>query len=192
MLLLTFMLFASKTMLQRKSRPNHSQTHYVQILSTQKWTHRYCADVYTQNKESTVFLTLLRLYLQPRDTATEEPRLSPALRLLQRHGNRMPLNDVMALLPPLLSIRELERFLLDSAKKHIEDKNRARIVRDISRARLDQLQRAKMILEEQHITVTDSRVCPVCEKRIGTSVIAVHMPEWVSSDLALRSFERGS
>lgn len=114
------------------------------------------------------------MYLLPRQA---EPLFEPALQLLSRHGSRIEASEVMDLLPPLVPIKDLEHFLKKALKRKVELRHSLQVQREVYRARMDQLQRAEVFLESKHVKITDNRLCPVCHKRLGHSVIAVHMPE---------------
>lgn len=122
-----------------------------------------------------IFLTLLKLYLQPRDPKAE-PLFAPALELIARQSRHLAASAVMDLLPPLFSVSDVERYFVGATKRQAAAKVSTLFQREVYRARLDQLQRASVLVEEQHVKVTDATLCPGCHKRIGNSVIAVHQP----------------
>ena len=98
---------------------------------------------------------------------------------------------------------DIRPFLIDSLRIPAFD---TRVVREINKARNDQLSRRLMALQSRRVKVTDSRMlvfflqyklllerlngiidylffwlhsCPQCHKRLGNSVIAVHAPRYV-------------
>jgi hypothetical protein len=135
----------------------------------------YCKRVYASEPSGNVFLTLLKIYLKPQ--AGDEPLLLPALELLARHGTRINADNALSLLPPLITVKELDRFLYDAVTRQAEDKHHVRLKREVYRSHLDHLQQADVLLKSQYVKITDSRLCPLCHKRIGNSVIAVHLPK---------------
>lgn len=168
---------------------------------------RYCKRVYVPTSAtSSIFLTLLRIYLrpspsyQPSHTSQDkdDTLLRPALDLISRHSRRIDAEEALQLLPPLVSAQDLRAFLIEALREPVFD---TMVVRDISKARSEQVARRLMWLQSNRVKVTDSRMCvplrgvekasatkaekliyrwthrcPQCHKRIGHSSIAVHTP----------------
>jgi len=135
---------------------------------------------------SSIFLTLLRIYLQPGvSSAAKSPTptfslppsatlLQPALQLISRHSRRLDATETLKLLPPLVQARDVKEFLVESLRVPTFD---TRVIREIAKTRRDDAATRLMVLEEKRVKVVDSRICPQCHKRIGhNSVIAVHAP----------------
>ena len=137
---------------------------------------RYCRRTFQEqpDDQGSIFLALLKLYLGPKEEG--KALFAPALGLLARHGSRIDLGQVMTLLPPLVAIEDLFRFLLQALRRSSQTHRDLRAEREVLRARTDQVQRAEVLLQSQHVKITDSRLCPICHKRLGNSVISVHMP----------------
>lgn len=152
---------------------------------------RYCKSIYQPDTPtSSIFLTLLRIYLRPTSDKSVD-FLQPALDLISRHGPRLDTVETLQLLPPLVTAQNVKQFLMDALREPIFD---TRVVREINKARNVNVARKLMILESKRVRVTDSRMwvcsviikhhthtvhcfrCPQCHKRIGNSVIAVHVP----------------
>lgn len=153
---------------------------------------RYCKSIYVPDSPTQgIFLSLLKIYLEP---TQKQPGslLQPALELISRQSPRIDTVETLRLLPPLVTAQDVKAFLFESTRKPIFD---TKVVREIRRARNDQVGRKLMVLEGRRVKVTDSRMfvfcfcnlrisfltylplrCPQCHKRIGTSVIAVHSP----------------
>lgn len=144
---------------------------------------RYCKRVYDEKSSlhhrSDIFATLLNVYLRPRrEEGKAEPKaqLEPALRLLSKYGSRMDANQVLEILPPLLTVQELQIFLSKSIRKSISWSNNHKVVKRVRTARMDQVNQSLVELENRRVKITDGRLCPQCHKRIGNSVIAIHSP----------------
>ena len=156
---------------------------------------RYCKRVYQPNTDtSTIFLALLKLYLRP--TIKNPPNLlQPALDLISRQNHRLDPVETLQLLPPLVSAQDVRAFLQQALRSPVFDSH---VVREVNKARSEQVARKLMILESRRVKVTDSRMyafirflfwltvnhmmysrCPQCHKRLGSSVIAVHAPRCV-------------
>jgi hypothetical protein len=148
---------------------------------------RYCKRVYASEPDSkgSVFLTLLRIYLRPRPGT--QVLLEPAVELISRHAARIDAAEVFDLLPPLMTVQELQSFLVKAMRRSTELRRGSRVEREIYRARQDQLDLKQVGLEDRRVRITESRVCPVCHKRLGNSVLAIHAPEYVLSFFSLFS-----
>lgn len=105
-----------------------------------------------------------------------ESVFEPVLHLLATHGEKMDMKMVLDLLPPLLTVRELETFLIKSTRKQLSQQRMRKAERKVQRARMDQVERDLVHLHERRVKITDGRVCPMCHKRLGISAIAVHSP----------------
>jgi hypothetical protein len=140
---------------------------------------RYCKRVYLAQPDSkgSVFLTLLRIYLRPRPNMPV--LLEPAVGLISRHASRIDATEVFELLPPLMTVQELQDFLVKAIRRSVELQRGSRVEREIYRARQDQLDLKLVTLEDKRVKITESRVCPQCNKRLGNSVLAIHAPEYV-------------
>lgn len=144
---------------------------------------RYCKRVYEEetsaSQRSNIFVTLLNVYLRPRhedDKSENKPQLEQALHLLAKYGARMDANYVLEILPPLLTVQELQVFLCKSIRKSVTWSNNHKVVKRIRTARMDQVNQSLVELENRRVKITDARLCPQCHKRIGNSVIAIHSP----------------
>ncbi|KAI6108169.1 hypothetical protein F5141DRAFT_100478 [Pisolithus sp. B1] len=164
---------ARAILLGRMGRHEHALELYAYKLGNFQKAEEYCKRAYHPHTEtSTIFLTLLKLYLRP--TTKDLPNLlPPALDLMRRQSHRLDPVETLELLPPLVSAKEVQKFLHQALRMPLYDKH---VIREISKARSEQLAATLMILESRHVKVTDSRICPQCHKRLGSSVIAVHAP----------------
>lgn len=118
---------------------------------------RYCKRIYQPNSPtSSVFLTLLRIYLKP--TVKPSPTtdlLQPALELISRHNPRLDPVETLNLLPPLVTAEDVRAFLIEALRAPIFD---TRVLRHVSKARSDQVARRLMALQTRRVRVTDSRM----------------------------------
>lgn len=67
-------------------------------------------------------------------------------------------NEVLDLLPPLMTIQELRTFLLKSMRRRIDEKHFRKVEVGVWRARTDQIERTLVDLEGRKVKVTDSRL----------------------------------
>lgn len=124
--------------------------------------------------QSSIFHILLRIYLRPR---SNHPLLfGPALALLSSHAAAIDAVEVFDLLPPLVALRDLQTYLEKTLRRSGERTRDAQLVRAVRQSQMDDAARRVVDLEERRVKVTDGRVCPVCHKRLGNSVIAIHSP----------------
>lgn len=101
--------------------------------------------------------------------------------VLAKHGSRLPAHAALTLIPPALPVQELEFYFKGRMRAANSIFNEARIVANLRKSR-DMQTQAQLVLGEgvrgggtraRHITVTEERICGVCHKRLGGSVINV-------------------
>lgn len=166
-------LFEARAILLGKlGRHQHALEIYVYRLHDYSAAESYCKRIYQPDSPtSNVFLTLLRIYLRP--TTQTCDMLKPALDLITRHSPRLDVVETLQLLPPLVTAKDVRAFLVEALRVPIFDSH---VIREISKARNEQIARKLMVLQSNRVKVSDSRICPQCHKRLGNSVIAVHAP----------------
>ena len=81
--------------------------------------------------------------------------LQPALQLVSRHSPRLDSVETLKLLPPLVTAQDVRAFLLEALRAPIFD---TQVVRGITQARNDQLDRRLLALQSRRVKVTDSRM----------------------------------
>ncbi|CAE6446777.1 unnamed protein product [Rhizoctonia solani] len=146
---------------------------YVHKLQDYTEAEEYCKRVYqTEPDPHGVFLTLLKIFLQPVQPNTPL-LLRPALDLISRQSPRIDPIKTLELLPPLVTTSDIKTFLHTALRNSRVD---TRIERELWLARSQQADRRVAALHARRVRVTDSRICPQCNKRLGNSVVAVHMP----------------
>ncbi|TRM64266.1 hypothetical protein BD626DRAFT_556986 [Schizophyllum amplum] len=164
---------ARAILLGRLGRHDQALELYVYRLQDYIKAEEYCKRLYaTSPAASGIFLTLLRIYLRPRDPA-DPHLLAPALDLVGRHGPRLDPLAALDLLPPLVTAQDIRAFLIDALRAPLFDSH---VVRHIHKARNEQVTRKLMALQSRRVRITDTRTCPNCHKRLGNTVIAVHSP----------------
>ncbi|KII89843.1 hypothetical protein PLICRDRAFT_108036 [Plicaturopsis crispa FD-325 SS-3] len=163
---------ARAILLGRLGRHDQALEMYAYRLKDFLKAEEYCKRVYQPGTPTSgIFLTLLRIYL--RSTPDNSDYLTPALDLISRHSRRLDAIEALHLLPPLVTAEDVRTFLIEALRAPIFD---AQVIREISKARNEQLARKLMSIETKRVKITDSRICPQCHKRLGNSVIAVHAP----------------
>lgn len=116
---------------------------------------RYCKRVYQPVTETkNIFLTLLRIYLRP-TVKTSIDLLTPALQLISRHSPRLDEIETLRILPPLVPAQDVRTFLIEALRAPIFDR---KVIREINKARDEQVARRLMYLQGKRVKVTDSRM----------------------------------
>jgi hypothetical protein len=127
-----------------------------------------------------IYHTLLSLYLAP--PPPYEPNWPPALDLLSKHGSRLPAASTLNLIPSTLPVAELESYFRGRIRSANSIVNESRIVAGLRKCEVVDAQ-ATLLLGDgvpgrnggrnRRVVVSDERVCGVCHKRLGGSVVAV-------------------
>ncbi|KAM0752115.1 hypothetical protein T439DRAFT_299856 [Meredithblackwellia eburnea MCA 4105] len=162
---------------------------YVYQLEDHATAEEYCKRVYDSdpNMRSTIFHILLRIYLRPRQN---HPLLfGPALALMSNHASSIDAVEVFELLPPLVALGDIKVFLEKTLRRSGERVREAKVVKGIGKSWVEAEAREVVSLEERRVKITDSRVCPQCNKRLGNSVIAIHSPHGEVTHYGCRDFK---
>ncbi len=133
--------------------------------------------------QPSIYHTLLSLYLTP--PLGNHQNLEPALDLLSRHGSRLPATSTLSLVPDSLPIANLESYFRGRMRSANSVVNETRIVAGLRKTELVASQ-ALLLLgdgipggqggKNRRVVISEERVCGVCHKRLGGSVVAV-MPD---------------
>lgn len=136
-----------------------------------------------EEPQPSIYHTLLTLYLNP--PQGQAPKLGPALDLLSKHGSRLSAELTLPLIPDTLPVAELESYFRGRMRGANSVVNETRIVAGLRRTALVASQ-ARLLLgdgtpsgqggKNRRVVISDERVCGVCHKRLGGSVVAV-MPD---------------
>lgn len=132
------------------------------------------------DSKSSIYHMLLSLYLTP--PPPNKPNLPPALELLSRHGSRLPAESTLSLIPDDLPVAQLESYFRGRMRAANSVVSESRVVEGLRKTQLVNTQ-ALLLLGDglpggQHgrsrrVVVPEERVCGVCHKRLGNSVVAV-------------------
>ncbi|CAO3623144.1 unnamed protein product [Cunninghamella blakesleeana] len=151
---------------------------YVYKLKNYSMAEEYCTKIYREDPEkgSKMYLTLLRVYLQPseaKDKPKRKPLLEPALDLLAHHGSHVDAFEVLSILPSNTPLQGLFPFFEKYLRTSTRNINRDRIMKNLLKAEQFQVQEQLAYYQSRAIKITEDRMCPQCNKRIGNSVFAV-------------------
>ena len=121
-----------------------------------------------------IYHTLLSLYLTP--PPPYKPNWQPALSLLSKHGARLPASSTLDIIPATLPVAELESYFRGRIRAANSIVNESRVVTGLRKTEVVSAQ-AELLLGEggrnRRVLVEEERVCGVCHKRLGGSVVAV-------------------
>ncbi|KAI1861803.1 hypothetical protein JX265_009306 [Neoarthrinium moseri] len=153
------------------SRPSSSQ---------QRQTDDDGADLDDPDSTPSIYQTLLNLYLTP--PSPYEPNLAPALDLLSKHGSRLPATSTLSVIPDDLPVSKLESYFGGRIRAANSRLAETRVMEGLRRTLLVDTQ-ALLLLGDgvpggqggrnRRVVVGEERVCGVCHKRLGNSVVAV-------------------
>ena len=127
-----------------------------------------------------IYHTLLSLYLTP--PQPHKPNWPPALDLLSKHGSRLPASSTLNIIPATLPVGELESYFRGRIRAANSIVNEARVVSGLRKSEVRSAQ-AELLLGDgtpggnsgrnRRVVIQEERVCGVCHKRMGRSVVAV-------------------
>jgi len=127
--------------------------------------------------QTSIFSLLLELYLKP--PPEHEVLLDAALHLLSKYGSRFNASDTLSLLPEDVKIANLNGFFT-SRMRHAASAIREEDIRSkLEAARFVQVEERLANAKQRSFVVTDLKMCPVCHKRLGQSVISI-FPEGIA------------
>lgn len=106
---------------------------------------------------STIFHTLLRIYLRPR--ADHPVLFAPALSLLSTHAARIDAIEAFELLPPLVALEDIQVYLTKTLRRSVEKRREAKMVRAVGKSAVDQAEGEVVDLEERRVKITEGRLC---------------------------------
>lgn len=175
------MFEAKAVLLGRLGRHDNALEVYVYKLRDYLKAEEYCKRIYDPNgPTASIFLTLLRIYLRP--TAQAPPAISllqPALQLISRHSPRLDSVETLKLLPPLVTAQDVRAFLVEALRAPVFD---ARVVKGISQARNEHLDRRLLALQSRRVKVTDSRMFVLCH-----IFVLLRVTDWIAPQMSAMS-----
>jgi len=143
-------------------------------------TKRRASNSDSEHPMPSIYHTLLSLYLTP--PPPNKPNWPPALDLLSKHGSRLPAASTLNIIPATLPVADLESYFRGRIRAANTIVNEARIVAGLRKSEVVAAQSTLSLGEglpggsggrNRRVVVGEERVCGVCYKRIGGSVIAV-------------------
>lgn len=116
-----------------------------------------------------MYLTLLKVYLQPSNR--QKPLIEPALDLLAHHGSHINASEVLAILPTPTKLYGLFPFFEKYIRETNKNRNMDLIVKNLLKAEQIQVEEQLMFYRSRAVKITDDRMCPQCNKRIGNRFV---------------------
>lgn len=158
---------------RRAGRPLSSSSHKDQSMDSVEKPDN-------DDDATSIYHALLALYLTP--PPPHERNLEPALDLLSKHGSRLPATSTMTLIPDTLPVAELEPYFFGRIRAANSKLAESRVVEGLRRTLYVDTQ-ATLLLGDglpgsqggrnRRVVISEERVCGVCHKRLGNSVVAV-------------------
>ncbi len=151
---------------------------YLEAMSdTRKAASRRMSTIDPIDEAPSIYHDLLNLYLNP--PKGESARWSPAIELMAKHGARLPASSTLELIPPELLLKELEFYFRGRIRNANTIMNESMIAAGLRKVDAVRVQ-ANLLLggrvegaRSRRVRIDDERVCGVCHKRLGGSVISV-------------------
>ena len=145
---------------------------YVRKIGNPQKSEIFALKQYQDNPKT--FEILLQLYLTPAtDGTSQELHVDEALDLLKRHGPRLDADQVLSSLPPHTSLAAIRDYLQGRLRENLLLQYSGRIESKLREAALLRAQIDLSALRQKFWMVGVDRVCAVCHKRLGNSVLAV-------------------
>lgn len=133
-------------------------------------------------EQPSIYHILLNLYLNP--PPGEKKLWEPAIDLMARHGSRLPANSTLNLIPETLPVQDLAFYFRGRIRSAETIMGEGRIAAGLRKVEAVRVQE-KLLLGDKapggriiggrsrRVRVDEERVCGVCHKRLGGSVISV-------------------
>ncbi|EPS39104.1 hypothetical protein H072_7137 [Dactylellina haptotyla CBS 200.50] len=119
----------------------------------------------------TVYSILLTLFLTP--PPGYEPQIQPALDLLSRHGARVDPLETLKLIPESIKVSDLEHYFENRIRHSNSRVNMNRVMAQLYKSEAFRWEELNFEAKKKAVIIGEERVCPVCHKRLGKSVISV-------------------
>jgi len=169
-------LFEEKAILFcRIGRHDQALAIYVHKLENIEMAEEYCRKNYNESSEDgkDIYLSLLKVYLHPPVGAS--PKIDPAYKLLNSHYNKhINTTKALDLLPADARITQLCPFFEAVLRDHADLQRKKQIEKSLRKYEKIQIQFQHCNARSVAINISETRTCPVCKKRIGTSAFAYY------------------
>lgn len=130
------------------------------------------------DEQPSIYHILLNLYLNP--PKGEKAMWGPAIELMARHGPRLPASSTLEMIPEDLLVKELEFYFRGRIRNANNIMQDSMITSGLRKVEAVRVQAALLLGEDaktggrgRRVRIDEGRVCGVCYKRLGGSVISV-------------------
>ncbi|EXJ79560.1 6-phosphofructo-2-kinase/fructose-2,6-bisphosphatase [Capronia epimyces CBS 606.96] len=130
------------------------------------------------DEQPSIYHVLLNLYLNP--PKGENALWGPAIEIMARHGPRLPASSTLEMIPENLTVRDLEFYFRGRIRNANSIMNDTMITAGLRKVEAVRVQAALLLGDGapsggrgRKVRIDDDRVCGVCYKRLGGSVISV-------------------
>lgn len=130
------------------------------------------------DEQPSIYHVLLNLYLNP--PKGENALWGPAIELMARHGPRLPASSTLELIPEDLTVKDLEFYFRGRMRNANSTMNDSMITAGLRKVEAVRVQAALLLGDGapsggrgRKVRIDEDRVCGVCYKRLGGSVISV-------------------
>ncbi|KAK6504670.1 Vacuolar morphogenesis protein 6 [Arthrobotrys musiformis] len=124
-----------------------------------------------ETSTETVYSILLSLYLRP--PPNYEVQMPPALDLLSRHGARVDPLESLKLIPESIKVADLQSYFENRIRHSNSRVNMNRVMAQLYKSEAFRWEELNAEAKKKAVVIGEERVCPVCHKRLGKSVISV-------------------
>jgi hypothetical protein len=80
------------------------------------------------------------------------------LALIASQGVRIDAQEVLALLPPMVTVHDVHSFFVRTLRDGHARRNEARVVKEVLKTRKEQVDRGLMRLQQKRVRITDIRM----------------------------------
>ncbi|KAG5360245.1 Vacuolar morphogenesis protein 6 [Yarrowia sp. B02] len=147
---------------------------YVYDMDSPMKAQSHASDLYGKDptKGGESLHILLDILLTPPRKGSK-PNIEAALKLLSSQGSRMDPARVLNLLSDDVKISEIYPFLCSQIRNTTATANQLRLRTSLEKVYAVSVEEDYLETRAQSVRVTDSRMCQICLKRLGHSVVSV-------------------
>eukprot|EP00698_Gefionella_okellyi_P005598 TRINITY_DN15092_c0_g1_i1.p1 TRINITY_DN15092_c0_g1~~TRINITY_DN15092_c0_g1_i1.p1 ORF type:complete len:831 (+),score=191.74 TRINITY_DN15092_c0_g1_i1:60-2552(+) len=145
---------------------------YAHDLGNFRMAEDYCARFYdadATDERKHIYLSLLRAYLQP---THGQPLLGPAFSLLNKHFTKIETSKALELLPADAPMSKLQGYFENVLRTTTRTRRQNQVKKYLLRAESLQVEESLIHAQGRRFLIKEETMCPVCNKRIGSSVFA--------------------
>lgn len=168
-------MFEQRAVLLSKMDQEHDAlVIYVYDMDSPMKAQNHASDLYGKNpvKGLESLHKLLDILLTPPRKGAK-PNIDAALKLLASQGSRMDPAKVLNLLSDDVKISEIYPFLCSQIRNTTASANQLRLRTSLEKVYAVTVEEDYLETRAQSVRVTDSRMCQICLKRLGHSVVSV-------------------